>query len=117
MDPIKVPIICLFARRTMEGQFRRTKRNRFHIDNYSLRLERDILIRRLAVLENRLDREIVALECGEVGRVYILSFAERVRAPVIKRILEINRILSIPMDPINVPIISVFANISPNLSL
>ena len=116
MDPIKVPIIRLFARRTMEGQFRGTKRNKFHIDNYLLRLERDILIRILAVLENRLDREIVALECGEVGRVYILSFAERVRAPVMKRILEINRILSIPMDPINDPIISVFANISPNLS-
>ena len=101
----------------MEGQFRENKRNNIHIDNYSLTLERDILIRRLAVLERRLDREIVALDCGEVGRVYILWFCERVRAPVIKRILEINRILSIPMDPIKVPIISVFANISPNVSL
>ena len=130
MDPINVPIIHLFARRTMEGQFRENKRNKIHIDNYSLRLERDILIGRLAVLERRLDREIVALDCGEVGRVYILWFLERVRAPVIKRILEINRILginvhnicrlcvvSIPMDPIKVPIIHVFANISPNVSL
>ena len=55
---------------------------------------------RLALLENRLDREIVALECGEVGRVYILWFAERVRAPVIKRLLELNRILGI-----NVPLV------------
>ena len=84
----------------MEGQFRETKRNKVHIDTYLLRLERDILIGRLAVLENRLGREIVALEWGEVGRVYILWFAERVRAPVIKRILELNRILGI-----NVPLV------------
>ena len=84
----------------MEGQFRENKRNKIHIDNYLLRLERDILIGRLAVLERRLDREIAALECGEVGRVYILWFCERVRAPVIKRILEINRILGI-----NVPLV------------
>ena len=84
----------------MEGHFRENKRNKVHIDNYLLRLERDILIGRLAVLENRLDREIVALECGEVGRVYILWFCERVRTPVIKRILEINRILGI-----NVPLV------------
>ena len=113
----------------MEGQFRENKR-KIHIDNYLLRFERDNLIGRLAVLERRLDREIVALDCGEVGRVYILWFLERVRAPVIKTILEINRILginvhnicrlcviSIPMDPIKVPIIRVFANISPNVSL
>ena len=55
---------------------------------------------RLALLENRLDREIVALECGEVWSVYILWFAERVRAPVIKRLLELNRILGI-----NVPLV------------
>ena len=60
-------------------EFRQTKRNQAHIDHYLLRLERDILIGRLLVLENRLDREIVALETGEVGRVHILWFAERVR--------------------------------------
>ena len=81
-------------------EFRETKRNKHHIDTYLLRLERDILIGRLIVLENRLDREIVALETGEVGRVYILWFAERVRAPVIKRLLELNRILGI-----NVPLV------------
>ena len=81
-------------------EFRETKRNKQHIDTYLLRLERDILIGRLIVLENRLDREIVALETGEVGRVYILWFAERVRAPVIKRLLELNRILGI-----NVPLV------------
>ena len=81
-------------------EFRETKRNKAHIDTYLLRLERDILIGRLVVLENRLDREIVALESGEVGRVYILWFAERVRAPVIKRLLELNRILGI-----NVPLV------------
>ena len=80
--------------------FRQTKCNQAHIDRYLLRLERDILIGRLVVLEQRLDREIVALECGEVGRVYILWFAERVRAPVIKRLLELNRILGI-----NVPLV------------
>ena len=81
-------------------EFRETKRNKHHIDTYLLRLERDILIGRLIVLENRLDKEIVALETGEVGRVYILWFAERVRAPVIKRLLELNRILGI-----NVPLV------------
>ena len=81
-------------------KFRQTKRNQAHIDRYLLRLERDILIGRLLVLENRLDREIVALECGEVGRVYILWFAEKVRVPVIKRLLELNRILGI-----NVPLV------------
>ena len=53
--------------------FRQTKRNQAHIDRYLLRLERDILIGRLVVLEQRLDREIVALECGEVGEsLYIV---------------------------------------------
>ena len=55
---------------------------------------------RLALLENRLDREIVALECWEVWSVYILWFAEMVRARVIKRLLELNRILGI-----NVPLV------------
>ena len=55
---------------------------------------------RLALLENRLDREIVALECWEVWSVYILWFAEMVRAHVIKRLLELNRILGI-----NVPLV------------
>ena len=81
-------------------EFREIKRNKHHIDTYLLRLERDILIGRLIVLENRLDTEIVALETGEVDRVYILWFAERVRAPVIKRLLELNRILGI-----NVPLV------------
>ena len=55
---------------------------------------------RLALLENRLDREIVALECWEVQSVYILWFAEMVRGCVIKRLLELNRILGI-----NVPLV------------
>ena len=55
---------------------------------------------RLALLENRLDREIVGLEGWEFRSVYILWFAEMVRACVIKRLLELNRILGI-----NVPLV------------
>ena len=83
----------------MKGQFKENKKNKKNIDNCLLRLERDILLGRLTVLERRLDRKICVLDC-ELGRVYILWFLERVRAPVIKRILEINRILGI-----NVPLV------------
>ena len=75
------------------------KRNQIHIDRYLLRLERAILLGRLVVLEQELDREVVVLEC-EVGRVYLQWWLVNVRGPVIRRLLELNRQLGI-----NVPLI------------
>ena len=75
------------------------KRNQKHIDRYLLRLEREILLGRLRVLEQELDREDCILEC-QVGRVYLLWWLENVRGPVIRRLLELNRKLGI-----NVPLI------------
>ena len=75
------------------------KRNQKHIDRYLLRLERAILLGRLRVLEQELDREDCVLEC-QVGRVYLLWWLENVRGPVIRRLLELNRELGI-----NVPLI------------
>ena len=75
------------------------KRNQIHIDRYLLRLERAILLGRLTVLEQELDREVCVLEC-QVGRVYLQWWLENVRGPVIRRLLELNRQLGI-----NVPLI------------
>ena len=75
------------------------KRNQIHIDRYLLRLEREILLGRLRVLEQELDREVVVLEC-QVGRVYLQWWLENVRGPVIRRLLELNTQLGI-----NVPLI------------
>ena len=75
------------------------KRNQIHIDRCLLRLDREILLGRLRVLEQELDREDCVLEC-QVGRVYLLWWLENVRGPVIRRLLELNRQLGI-----NVPLI------------
>ena len=75
------------------------KRNQIHIDRYLLRLEREILLGRLRVLEQELDRKVCVLEC-QVGRVYLQWWLENERGPVIRRLLELNRQLGI-----NVPLI------------
>ena len=59
-----------------------------------LSIERAILLGRLAVLERELDT-FICLQELDWGRVYIEWWVDRIRKPVILRLLDLNRQLGI----------------------
>ena len=74
------------------------KPNELQKEIYLLKVEREILIGRLVVLEREMDRKD-CLFGSVVGKIYIQWWLQNKRQRVINRILELNRILGI-----NVPL-------------